>query len=169
MVENDRLISNHELSFRQRHSVIEQTLRILGRINEAFLDISQAFWTSVQVKTVFPSEIFPCPKILFAQQTRLRRGRNWIHRTLLSQCGHTPRAGLDAAKVTNRNQASVPWYVSAYPFAIYTELYRFLGWTWMDDSKPPFGDFAHFFISVSVCCVEVLFKFSIHKRYVDWS
>jgi hypothetical protein len=53
MVENNRLIRNHQCSFRQRHSTIEQTHRIIQRINEAlenkrccsaaFLDISQAF------------------------------------------------------------------------------------------------------------------------------
>jgi hypothetical protein len=30
-----------------------------------------AYWTSVQVKMVFPSKLFPYPKILFAQQTLL--------------------------------------------------------------------------------------------------
>jgi hypothetical protein len=53
MVENNRLIPNHQFSFRQRHSTIEQTYQIIQRINEAlenkqycsavFLDISQAF------------------------------------------------------------------------------------------------------------------------------
>jgi hypothetical protein len=53
MVENNRLIPNHQFGFRQRHSIIEQTHRIVQRINEAlenkqycsaaFLDISQAF------------------------------------------------------------------------------------------------------------------------------
>jgi hypothetical protein len=53
MVENNRLISNHQFGFRQRHSTIEQTHRIVRKINEAlennqycsaaFLDISQAF------------------------------------------------------------------------------------------------------------------------------
>jgi hypothetical protein len=53
MVENNRLIPNHQFSFRQRHSTIEQTHRFMQRINEAlenwkfwsaaFLDISQAF------------------------------------------------------------------------------------------------------------------------------
>jgi hypothetical protein len=52
MVENIGLIPNHQFSFRQRHSTIEQTHRIV-RMNEAlenkqyfsaaFLDISQAF------------------------------------------------------------------------------------------------------------------------------
>jgi hypothetical protein len=67
--------------FRQRHSTIEQTQRIIQRMNEAlenkqycsatFLDISSirqsmAYWSSVQVKKVSPSELFPYPKILFA-------------------------------------------------------------------------------------------------------
>jgi hypothetical protein len=53
MVENNRLIPNHQFGFRQRHSTIEQTHQIVQRINEAlenkqycsaaFLDISQAF------------------------------------------------------------------------------------------------------------------------------
>jgi hypothetical protein len=53
MVENNRLIPNHQFSFRQRHSTVEQTHQIVQRINEAlenkqycsaaFLDISQAF------------------------------------------------------------------------------------------------------------------------------
>jgi hypothetical protein len=53
VVENNRLIPNHQFGFRQRHSTIEQTHRIVQRINKAlenkqycpaaFLDISQAF------------------------------------------------------------------------------------------------------------------------------
>jgi hypothetical protein len=53
MVENNRLIPNHQFGFRQRHCTVEQTYRIVQRINEAlenkqycsvaFLDISQAF------------------------------------------------------------------------------------------------------------------------------
>jgi hypothetical protein len=53
MVENNRLLPNHQFGFRQRHSTIEQTHRIVQRINEAlenkqycsaeFFDISQAF------------------------------------------------------------------------------------------------------------------------------
>jgi hypothetical protein len=53
VVENNRLIPNHQFGFKQRHSTIEQTHRIVQRINEAlenkqycsaaFLDISQAF------------------------------------------------------------------------------------------------------------------------------
>jgi hypothetical protein len=35
MVENNRLIRNHQFGFRQRHSTIEQTHRIVQRINEA--------------------------------------------------------------------------------------------------------------------------------------
>jgi hypothetical protein len=52
VVENNRLMPNHQFSFRQRHSTTEQTHPIV-RINEAlenkqycsaaFLDISQAF------------------------------------------------------------------------------------------------------------------------------
>jgi hypothetical protein len=52
IVENNRLIPNHQFSFRKRHSTIEQTHRIVLRINEAlknkqycsatFSDISQA-------------------------------------------------------------------------------------------------------------------------------
>jgi hypothetical protein len=53
MVENDRLIASHHFTFRQRHSTIKQTHRLLQRINEAleikqycsgaFVDIAQAF------------------------------------------------------------------------------------------------------------------------------
>jgi hypothetical protein len=53
IVEINRLIPNHQFSFRQRHSTIEQTHRIVRKINEAlenkqycsaaFLDIYQAF------------------------------------------------------------------------------------------------------------------------------
>jgi hypothetical protein len=39
MIENNRLIPNHQFGFRQRHSKIEQTHRIVQRINEA-LEIS---------------------------------------------------------------------------------------------------------------------------------
>jgi hypothetical protein len=35
MVENNRLIPRHQSGFRQRHSTIEQTYRIIQRINEA--------------------------------------------------------------------------------------------------------------------------------------
>jgi hypothetical protein len=53
MLENNRLIPNHQFGFRQRHFTIEKTDRLTRRINEApenkqycsaaFLDISQAF------------------------------------------------------------------------------------------------------------------------------
>jgi hypothetical protein len=53
MFENNRLKLNYQFGFRQRHSTIDQTHRIVRRINEAlenkqyssavFLDISQAF------------------------------------------------------------------------------------------------------------------------------
>jgi hypothetical protein len=53
MVENNRLIPSHQFGFRQRHSTIEQTHRIIQKLNEAlenkqycsaeFLDVSQAF------------------------------------------------------------------------------------------------------------------------------
>jgi hypothetical protein len=53
VIENNRLIPNHQFGFRQRHSTLEQMHRIIQRINEdhenkqycsaAFLDISQAF------------------------------------------------------------------------------------------------------------------------------
>jgi hypothetical protein len=63
VVENNRLIPNHQFGFRQRHSTTEQMHQIVQRINEAlenkqyssaaFLDISQAFdkvWHTGQVK-----------------------------------------------------------------------------------------------------------------------
>jgi hypothetical protein len=53
IVEINRLITNHQFGFRQRHSTIQQTHRIVRKINEALenkqyssaalLDISQAF------------------------------------------------------------------------------------------------------------------------------
>jgi hypothetical protein len=53
IVEINRLILNHHFGFRQRHSAIEQTYRVVRKVNEAlenkqfcsaaFLDISQAF------------------------------------------------------------------------------------------------------------------------------
>jgi hypothetical protein len=75
MVENNRLIPNHQFGFRQTHSRIEQTHRIAQKpealenkqyCSAAFLDISQAYWTSVQVKTVSSYELFPYLKFLFA-------------------------------------------------------------------------------------------------------
>jgi hypothetical protein len=52
IVEINRLISNHQFGFRQRHSTIEQINRVIRKINEAleneqycfaaFLDISEA-------------------------------------------------------------------------------------------------------------------------------
>jgi hypothetical protein len=52
MIENNRLIPNHQFGFRQRHSTIEETHRIVQTINEAIetnqyssaasLNISQA-------------------------------------------------------------------------------------------------------------------------------
>jgi hypothetical protein len=53
IVEINRLIPNHQFGFRQRHSIIQQTHRVVRKINEAlenkqycsaaFLDIFQAF------------------------------------------------------------------------------------------------------------------------------
>jgi hypothetical protein len=53
IVEINRLIPNHQFGFRQRHSTIQQTHRVVRKINKAlenkqycsaaFLDISQAF------------------------------------------------------------------------------------------------------------------------------
>jgi hypothetical protein len=53
IVEINRLIPNHQIGFRQKHSTIEQTHRVVRNINEvlenkqycfaSFLDISQAF------------------------------------------------------------------------------------------------------------------------------
>jgi hypothetical protein len=78
--EINRLIPNYQFGFRQRHSRIEQTHRVVRKINEAlenkqycsaaFLDISQAFdkvWhTGLLYKLrLSPSELFPYPKILF--------------------------------------------------------------------------------------------------------
>jgi hypothetical protein len=35
MIENNRLIPNYQFGFRQRHSALEETHRIVKRINEA--------------------------------------------------------------------------------------------------------------------------------------
>jgi hypothetical protein len=52
MVENNRLVPNNQFSFRQMHSIIQQTRRIVRKINEAlenkqycsaFLDIPESF------------------------------------------------------------------------------------------------------------------------------
>jgi hypothetical protein len=79
MVEDNRIIPN-QFGFRQRHSTVQQPHQIVRRINKTlqnkqyasatFLDISSiqqsmAYWTSVQIKTVSPSELVPYPKILF--------------------------------------------------------------------------------------------------------
>jgi hypothetical protein len=73
LVEDNSLISNHQFHFRQRHSPIEQTRRILQKINEAletkqycstaFLDISQAFDkygmpTTAQLRLFLPLNCF---------------------------------------------------------------------------------------------------------------
>jgi hypothetical protein len=77
MVENKGLISNHQFGLRQRHSTIEETCRIVRRIDEAlenkqycsavFLSVRQSleYWT-IQVTTVSPSELFHYTKLLFA-------------------------------------------------------------------------------------------------------
>jgi hypothetical protein len=67
VVENNRLILNHQFGIRQRHSTIEHTHQIVRRIHEAlenkqycsaaFLDISQAFnkvrhWLKIQISTL---------------------------------------------------------------------------------------------------------------------
>jgi hypothetical protein len=80
----NQLIPNHQFGFRQRHSTIEQTHRIVQRINKAlerkqycsaaFLYITQAFgivWhTGLLYKLKLSSfELVPCPKILPAKQT----------------------------------------------------------------------------------------------------
>jgi hypothetical protein len=86
MVENNRLITSHQFGFRKRLFTIEQMYRIIQRINEAlenkqncsiFRHLSSirqsiAYWTSVQVKTVSPSELFPYSKILFTFSQRLK-------------------------------------------------------------------------------------------------
>jgi hypothetical protein len=74
MVENNRLIPNHQFDFRQRLPTIEQKHQIIQRINEALekkqycsaevfihlTSIRQILenWHFVQVKTVSPSELF---------------------------------------------------------------------------------------------------------------
>jgi hypothetical protein len=80
VAENNRLISNHQFGFRQRHSTIEQTHRIVQRINEAletnqyrsaaFLNITQAFnrvWHTgllYKLRKSLPSKLLPNPKTL---------------------------------------------------------------------------------------------------------
>jgi hypothetical protein len=45
MVENNRLIPDHQFGFRQRHLTIEQTHRILQRGHETV----EVFWTSLSL------------------------------------------------------------------------------------------------------------------------
>jgi hypothetical protein len=87
LIEHNTLIPPHQFG-----STIEQTHRIVHRINEAFehkaycsaafLDISQAFEqslayrTSVQVKAVTPSQLFPSSPITFAHQAFFRQNYN---------------------------------------------------------------------------------------------
>jgi hypothetical protein len=81
MVENNRLVSNHQFGFRQRHSTTDHTHRIRTKDKRSswkqtilFCSIfrrlssirqSMAYWTSVQVKTVSISELLPYLKIVF--------------------------------------------------------------------------------------------------------
>jgi hypothetical protein len=85
VVEKNQLYQTISFGFRQSHFTIEQTHRIVQRINEAlerkqyflqhFLDITQTFvkvWHTelmYKLKTISPFELFPCPKILPAKQT----------------------------------------------------------------------------------------------------
>jgi hypothetical protein len=89
LIEHKKLIPTHQFGFRRRHSTIEQTHRIVYRINEAFeheaycsaavLDISQSLWQSlayrifVHFKTVTPSQLLPPSPILFAKQAFFRQ------------------------------------------------------------------------------------------------
>jgi hypothetical protein len=69
MVENNGLIPNHEFGFRERHSTIEQTHRLVQRTNEAFenkqycsvafLDISQASDKIWHTGLLFKLRAFP--------------------------------------------------------------------------------------------------------------
>jgi hypothetical protein len=76
MVENNGLIPNHQLGFRQRHSTIKQTYRVIRRINAdlenkpycsaAFLS-AQAFDISYTLQTFQPHQNLwqqPLPTIL---------------------------------------------------------------------------------------------------------
>jgi hypothetical protein len=38
VVENSRLVHDHQFGFRQRHSTLEQTYRIIRRINDALVN-----------------------------------------------------------------------------------------------------------------------------------
>jgi hypothetical protein len=56
MVENNRLISNNQFGFRQRHSTIEQTHRIVQSLNEALENkqyCSAAFYISLNHSTKY--------------------------------------------------------------------------------------------------------------------
>jgi hypothetical protein len=76
IVDNQHLLPNHQFRFHQYHSTIQQTHRIVNKINEAldtkqycsaaFLDISQAFdkvWhTGFYISLGNPSsQLFPTP------------------------------------------------------------------------------------------------------------
>jgi hypothetical protein len=56
MVENNRLIPNHQFGFRQSHSTREQTYRIVRKVNEALENkqyCSAAFWRSLKNSTKY--------------------------------------------------------------------------------------------------------------------
>jgi hypothetical protein len=82
IIENRRLLPDHQFGFRHRHSTIHQTHRIVHKINEAletnqycsaaFLDISKAFdkvwlhWAPTQATTISPLQLLPHSQILSA-------------------------------------------------------------------------------------------------------
>jgi hypothetical protein len=51
------------------------------------LNWSMMYWSTIQIKTVSPSELFPCNQILFAYGTFRCKGWNSVHRNFPSQWG----------------------------------------------------------------------------------
>jgi hypothetical protein len=81
-VVNNKSIHSHQFGFRQRHSTIDQTHRVIQKVNQAFdskqycsaefLDTTRsllqslAYWTLIQVENISPPELFYHFKILLA-------------------------------------------------------------------------------------------------------
>jgi hypothetical protein len=105
MVENNGLIPNHQFSFRQRHSTIEQTHQMV-RTNEAlenkqycsaaFLDISRAFNKVWHTGLLYKLRLSPPLNYLLVLNSYLHSRPFLVkaetgYAELSRQCWHTPR------------------------------------------------------------------------------